>query len=99
MSATLTPATFSTSMSVSRNVVPNLLASSRPTVLLPAPGGPTRTTSGAITGASAAGRDVSTASTHDQRVEVTTHVAADLIDRVAAELLENRVRDDESHHR
>src|SRR5450755_1304674 len=90
-SATFMPATFSTSVSVSRNVVPNRLASNRPTVLLPAPDGPTRTTRGAIT--------VPVSSLHDQRFEVAAHISANLIDRVAAELLQHGVGNHECHHR
>src|SRR5664279_4922816 len=89
-SATRWPATVSTSESVSRKVVPKRDATSRPTVLLPAPGGPTRTTSGAIS---------AIRSRHDQRVEVAAHVAANLINRVTAELLDHRVGDEQRHHR
>jgi hypothetical protein len=44
------PAICSMSVSVSRNSTPRVAASARPTVVLPQPGAPTSTTTGAISG-------------------------------------------------
>ena len=86
MSAIGLPAVPTMSLSVSRKSTPRRSRHARPTVVLPAPGGPTRTSTGP-------GHRIVEA------LEVALAVAAGLLDGVAAELLERGVGQHQRDHR
>src|SRR4051794_37290466 len=99
------PSAASTSSSVSRSSTPSRRASNPPTVDLPAPMGPTSTTSGPVVGlvvgpvvGPVVGR-VMTGSPDREVVEVGGQIALSLVDGVSAELLQHGVGQHQRHHR
>src|SRR6187549_1638721 len=86
----LIPSRRAISASKSRNVRPSSRASADPTVLFPAPGNPTRMRCGRDGSAAEPGCDVR---------KVAIEVPLDFGQRVAAELLQHCVRQDEGEHR
>src|SRR4051794_33599018 len=89
MWATGTPSRRTISSSKSRNARPSRLATRRPSMDFPAPGSPTRIRCGLL------GVNVDSGGNVGQ---VRVVVALRLFERIAAELLEKRLRDDERHH-
>src|SRR5215208_3033432 len=90
ISAIVIPSRRASSASKSRKVRPSSRASTEPTVLFPAPGNPTRMRWGTEGSAAEPGCDVR---------KVAIEVPLNFGQRVAAELLQHCVGEDESEHR